>query len=123
MKERQRHISADSSYSTASSIGYESDETPKKVKLFPPNRPKTGDQFSRFSKEKAIIDRDIWKRQEQLGSKRGVPHLHMTNKHTLNPVNTPQYGNNGNTSVIGSAKSQVIEGNSFRQNDRSLFVK
>ena len=58
-KVRQRHISADSSYSTASSAGYESDEAPKKAKISSHNRPKTGDHYNRPLKGKAKSDKYI----------------------------------------------------------------
>merc|ERR1711993_51425 len=53
-KERQRHISADSSYSTSSSIFSEADDEPKKAKLLSRRRPKSGGLITRQKNNKPL---------------------------------------------------------------------
>jgi hypothetical protein len=100
-KVRQRHISADSSYSTASSIGYESDEAPKKAKISSRNRPKTGDHLTRPINEKVKNDRNIWIEQEHASHKNdNFPQIKVT-RNTLRPKEPPNYDNSSHISSTG----------------------
>ena len=100
-KVRQRHISADSSYSTASSIGYESDEAPKKAKISSRNRPKTGDHFTRPIKEQVKPLKNNWKEQEYTSHQKGtVPPIKVT-RNSLRPKESPNYNNSSHVNSTG----------------------
>jgi len=66
---RQRHISADSSYSTATSEEYDSDEAPKKAKIVK-GRPQSSSYLTRSSTERYTRNENSWKRQDERNNDR-----------------------------------------------------
>ena len=107
-KARQRHLSADSSYSTASSIGYESDDAPKKVKISSRQRPKTGDPRTRSIKEQRGTYRNIPIEQEHAGQKEDAADAISSSRNSLQPTKTAKHGNSSLLSPTASRVSKCI---------------
>ena len=61
---RQRHFSADSSYSTGTSEAYDSDDAPKKAKILK-SRAQSSYVTSRSAEERYTRNENIWKRQDK----------------------------------------------------------
>ena len=91
-KERHRPLSADSSYSTASSIGYDSDELSKNAKILSRNRPKTGDHYTRLKREKSMHDKKTRKDGKNIIIKQDAAQTRSATGYSLKPQSIPDYG-------------------------------
>jgi len=108
---RQRHISADSSYSTATSDGYDSDEAPSRAKITK-NRSQSSHR-SRSAKEKYSRNESSWTNQEEKNYKK--KDLILSKSH--NVFESTENSQNG----VGDKSKEVTS--SYRQDETHKTVE